>query len=124
MAETLNWSYTAQVAGGPTVAGSGDMTVDAYVKLNVSVPANASLEVEVLPGTGGPVQVLVIAPAVPSAGLRYEAGTETVVLDGPNVLLGGGAVGLLGASVGTLTFTNDDDADAEVSILAGRDATP
>lgn len=124
MSETLNWSYTVQVTGGPTVAGSGTLAIEAYVKLNVSVPKNKSLDVEILPGTGGTVQLLVITPAVPSSGLSYKVGPDNVVLDGPHVLIGAGAVSLLAASLGTLKFKNDTTADAEISILAGRDATP
>ena len=124
MSETLSWNYTVQVAGGPTVAGSGSLVVEAYVKLNVTVPKNKSLDVEVLPGTGGTVQILVIRPTVPSDKLSYKIGADTVVLDGPQILVGAGAVSLLAASLGTLTFKNDTTADAEISILAGRDATP
>lgn len=47
MAETLNWSYAVQVSDGPTVAGSGELSVEGYVKLNVSVPKNKSLDVEI-----------------------------------------------------------------------------
>ena len=48
----------------------------------------------------------------------------TIPLDGPHVLIGAGAVALLAATVGTLEFTNGTAEDAEISILAGRDATP
>ncbi len=124
MPEKLNWSYVAQVVGGPTLAANGALDVEAYLKLTVTVPAGGSLEVEVLPGGGGSVQLLVINPAVPSEDLTYTVGTEEVVLDGPHVLIGAGAVGLLAATVGTLTFLNAGAEDAEVAILAGRDATP
>jgi hypothetical protein len=43
MPEKLKWSFSAQVAGSPTLAGSGDLAnVDAYMKLNVTVPANGN----------------------------------------------------------------------------------
>jgi hypothetical protein len=124
MPEKLNWSYAAQVVGGPTLAASGALDVEAYLKLTVTVPAGGSLDVEVLPGGGGSVQLLVINPAVPSEDLTYTVGTEEVVLDGPHVLIGAGAVGLLAGTVGTLTFDNAGAEDAEIAILAGRDATP
>lgn len=124
MPETLNWSYAAQVVGGPTLAGSGALEIESYLKLTVTVPAGDTLDVEVLPGGGGSLQFLVISPATPSADLKYTIGTEEVVLDGPLVLIGSGAVGLLAATVGTLQFANDGAEDAEVSILAGRDVTP
>jgi len=124
MPEKLNWSYVAQVVGGPTLAANGTLDVEAYLKLTVTVPAGGSLDVEVLPGGGGSVQLLVINPSTPSEDLTYTVGTEEVVLDGPHVLIGAGAVGLLAATVGTLTFDNAGAADADIAILAGRDATP
>jgi hypothetical protein len=124
MPETLNWSYATQVVGGPTIAASGALEVEAYLKITVTVPAGGSLDVEVLPGGGGAVQLLVINPAAPSEDLTYTVGAEEVVLDGPHVLIGAGAVGLLAATVGTLAFANAGAEDAQIAILAGRDATP
>jgi hypothetical protein len=40
------------------------------------------------------------------------------------VLIGAGAVSLLAAMVGTLSFDNGTDEDAAIDILAGRDSTP
>ncbi len=124
MAEKLAWSYTVQALGGPTVTGTGNMLVDSYVKLSVVVPKKKTLDVEVQPGAGSGLQFLLIQPLKPSADLSYKAGADTVLLDGPHVLIGTGAVNLLAGSVGKLTFDNKADVDAEISILAGRDATP
>jgi hypothetical protein len=125
MAERLNWSFSTQVAGGPTLAGSGEMAdIDAYVKLNVVVPANASQGVEILTGGGAAVRLLLISPAKPSVDLTYEVGGQDVPLDGPVVLIGAGAASLLSATIGTLDFTNNTAQDATISILAARDATP
>ena len=124
MPERVNWSYAAQVVGGPTLAASGAVEVEAYLKLTVTVPAGGSLDVEVLPGDGGSVQLLVINPAAPSEDLTYTVGEDEMVLDGPHVLIGAGAVGLLAATIGTLAFANAGAEDVEISILAGRDATP
>lgn len=125
MAERLNWSFSAQVSGGPTLAGSGEMAnIDAYEKLNVVVPANASQSVAVLTGTGAAVRLLIMNPAQPSVDLTYEVDSQDVPLDGPVVLIGAGAASLLAATIGTLTFTNSTAQDATISILAARDATP
>jgi hypothetical protein len=125
MAEKLKWSFSVQVAGGPTLAGNGDIAdVDAYVKLNVIVPANSSQNVEVLTGTGGAVQLLVINPAKPGDKLTYEVDGNDVPLDGPVVLIGAGAASLLAATIGTLKFKNGTAEDASISMLAARDATP
>lgn len=125
MSERLKWSFSTQVTGGPTLASSGEMAdVDAYVKLNVLIPANGSQDVEVLTGTGAAVKLLLISPAQPSKDLTYEVDTKDVPLDGPVVLIGGGAASLLSATIGTLKFKNATTQDATISILAARDATP
>lgn len=127
MSETLKWSYQTTGVGGPTLSAKGEMQVDAYMKLNVTLPANSQQQaVEILTGDeGGALQFLIINPKAPSNNLSYTAGDgPAVVLDGPHVLIGSGAVSLLAATVGTLTFTNNDSEVAEISILAGRDATP
>ena len=122
--EKLSWSFATQALGGPTIAGSGDIEVEAYVKLTVTIKKGATQDVEVFPGTGGSAQIVIIAPTTPSDQLTYEIGTDKVPLDGPHVMIGTGAVSRLGTKVGTLKFENKSAEDAEVSILAGRDATP
>jgi len=124
MPEQMKWSYSVQAVRGPTVAGNGVLEVDAYLKLNVTVPANGTLEVEVLPDGGGSAQLLVINPGKPSDKLSYKVDGDDVLLDSPHILIGAGAVGLLAETVGTLEFKNDGNEDAEISILVGRDATP
>jgi len=59
----------------------------------------------------------------PDAKLTYKVGANDVPLDGPHVLIGAGAVGLLGGAT-SLSFTNKTGADAVIDILVGRDATP
>ena len=124
MPEKLNWSFAARVVGGPTIQRAGDVDVEAYVKLRVTIKKGASQDVEVFPGAGGAAQLLVISPAVPSEKLTYEVGNAKVPLDGPHIMIGSGAVGMLGAKVGTLKFENKTAQDAEIEIIAGRDATP
>ncbi|MBN8452714.1 hypothetical protein [Accumulibacter sp.] len=124
MTEQVNWSYAVQVSGGPTLVGAGMRPVDGYVKLSLTVPAHGTQSIEVMPGAGGAVQVLVIAPAKPSDKLTYQLDGNDVPLDGPHVLIGAGAVSLLAAMVGTLSFDNGTDEDAAIDILAGRDSTP
>ena len=86
MTEQVNWSYAVQVSGGPTLVGAGMRPVDGYVKLSLTVPAHGTQSIEVMPGAGGAVQVLVIAPAKPSDKLTYQLDGNDVPLDGPHVL--------------------------------------
>jgi len=70
------------------------------------------------------VSLVIINPATPSADLTYEVSGTAIALDGPHVLLGAGAVALLGAGTSSLTFTNNLADPAAIEILVGRDATP
>jgi hypothetical protein len=124
MPEQLKWTFAARVLGGPTIGGGGELEIDGYVKLAVTIEKDLTQEVEIFPGAGGSAQIVVISPAKPDPKLTYKLGTDDVPLDGPHVLIGSGAVGMLGNKVSSLEFTNKTDADAEISILAGRDATP
>ena len=127
MAEKVNWTFAARVLNGPTLARSGEVPVEAYVKITVTIPQGKTVDVEIFPGGGGSAQLLVIDPTNPSDQLSYKVGSTDVKLDAPHVLIGSGAVGLLAGSsgtIGTLKFKNQTAADAELSILAGRDATP
>ena len=124
MAEKLSWTFAARVLGGPTVARSGDLEVEAYTKLAVTIKKNTTQDVEIFPGAGGSAQLVVISPAAPSDKLTYEVGGKKVPLDGPHIMIGSGAVGMLGSAVGTLKFENKTAQDADIAIIAGRDATP
>jgi hypothetical protein len=125
MAESLKWNFTIQVSGGPTMTGNGAVPgdIDTYHKASVAVPANGSLDVQLLTGAGGKVNLLVIQPAKASDKLTFEANGKDVPLDGPLVLIGAGAASLYG-DVGTIKFKNGSAEDAAVSLFAARDATP
>lgn len=122
MSQQLSWTYSVAAVGGPTVAGDAKLEVDAYDCLHVSIPAGGNAAVDILPGPSPDVQLLVINPSKPSAQLTYEVDGDDVPLDGPHVLIGAGAVGLLAAEIGALTFTNAGAEAADIDILVGRKA--
>jgi len=121
MAEKINWNFVIQALNGPTVSGAGTLEMDAYDKIEVTITVGATQQVNLVPS--GTVSLLIINPVVPDAGLSYDVGGNTVALDGPHVLIGAGAVSLLGGAT-DLSFTNNTAADATIEILLGRDATP
>lgn len=121
MAEKISWNYVAQALNGPSLSGQGELEVDAYDKIEVTITAGATQQVNLVPS--GTVSLLVINPAVPDIDLSYDVGGNAVALDGPHVLIGTGAVSLLGGAA-NLSFTNNTGADATIEILLGRDATP
>lgn len=122
MAEELLWSVMVKAVDGPQVAVSGTMPVEAYDKIGVTVAAGATQQVDLSPGGAAEVTALVISADAPDVLLTYDVGGNGVALDAPHVLLGG-AVALIGDPK-SLTFTNGTAADADITILVGRDATP
>ena len=121
MAEKINWKFVAQALSGPSLSGQGTLEVDAYDKIGVTIAAGATQQVNLVPS--GTVSLIIINPAVPDADLSYDIGGNAVALDGPHVLIGTGAVSLLGGAA-NLSFTNNTTSDAAIEILLGRDATP
>jgi len=121
MAEKIKWNYVVQALKGPSVSATGTIEVDAYDKFEVTIADTVTQAVNLVPS--GTVSVLLINPKSPDQNLSYEINGNPVVLDAPHLLLGSGAVGLLGG-VTSLTFTNATGADAVIEILIGRDATP
>ena len=123
MAEKINWNFVVQALSGPSLLGQGKLEVDAYDKIGVTISAGATQQVNMVPS--GTVSLIVINPAVPDAKLSYEVSGKAVVLDAPHVLIGTGAVSLLGVGgAANLSFKNDTSSDATIEILIGRDATP
>jgi len=121
MGEKLSWNYVVQAVGGPSLSAAGEMEVDAYDKLAITVADNASQQVDLVPNAKA--ALLIINPETASADLSYKVGGNDIALDGPQVFIGSGAVALLGGAT-SLTFTNHTGADAVIEILVGRDATP
>jgi hypothetical protein len=128
VSEQIHWTLNVQVVGGPKISRSRTETVDAYDKITVDVPAQADgnpgqATVEVQPGGVGQVRFLLIESSVYDAvDLAYSVGGDPIALDTLQVLIGAGAVGLLGAAPQTITFSNALMQVAAIQILVGRNA--
>ena len=116
------------VPNGPKFALNQTLEVEAYDKIDVTVPASTTdLEVELQPGAAGQVQFIAIVSDSYSEDLSFKinAATDVRTLDQPQLLMGKGAVSMFDAAPETLLFSNAaTDVDAKVQILLGRDATP
>ena len=127
MPAAITWTVNVQITGGPKLSASQTLTVDAYDKIEVLSPDGAAdQEVEVQPGGAGQVRFLSIKSSPYGAGLTYkvnDAGADAITLDTLHLLIGGGAVGLLGDPPATLLFSNALGSSATVEILVGRNAT-
>lgn len=128
MPETINWSFSVAAVDGPRIHGSDALDVDAYDKASVVLAAGATdVDVQIQPSsTAGRVRVLVIGSSAYDPGITFsaDAGTSVFALDGPVVLIGSGAVELLGAAPQTLRLGNTTAEDVTVDILVGRDPAP
>lgn len=145
MAEQLTVLVQASILGGPSTSASHSVQLTAYDRVSITVagadkpdptlpvsdPANAavpSIDVEVQPSSAPDrVAVLAITSDHYSADLVYSVagGASDIELDHAHLLVGAGAMALLGAAPQTLTFRNGMGAgqNANITILAGRQAT-
>lgn len=131
MAEKINWTLNVQVVGGPKVSDSKTVEVEAYDLIEVEVPAGdnttpGTSTVEVQPGGSGQVKFLMITSSVYDANLTYAVDVGSAIkLDALQMLIGEGAVGLLGSTQKLFAFTNKAGLDkpASIKILVGRKAT-
>lgn len=94
MTEKLTWNYVAQALNGPNISAAGSIKVDAYDKFEITISDTATQLVNLVPG--GAVSLLAINPKIPDKDLTYELNGSDIKLDGPHVLIGSGAVSLLG----------------------------
>jgi hypothetical protein len=127
MSEKINWTFNVQVVGGPKISTAQSVTVDAYDKIQVTIAVGAADEVvDVQPGSAGRVQFLLISSDQFGDDLTYKVNNtgNPIILDVQQLLIGDGAVGLLGTSPPkTLGFTNNLTQDANIEILVGRNVT-
>jgi len=123
MPEKINWTLNVQVVGGPKISASDTLEVEAYDKIEAVIPTGGSATVNVQPGTGAQF-LLITASSYANMTYEVDASGTTVTLDGPHVLIGAGAVGLLGSTQNKFKFSNGGSEDVTVDILVGRDATP
>ena len=131
--EKITYSVSVQPSDGPRLISSDSFDFDAYGKFSAVVPGKAgsepgTMDVHLPWGSGGLAGILVVVPSKMGDDLSYKVNdataSDTYVLDGPHVLLGKGAVGMLAAAPSTLFFSNDGTEEICVDILIGGDATP
>jgi hypothetical protein len=128
MAETIKYSLSFQVVGSTSVPVTGTLEPEAYSKIQVGVPAGSTdLEVNLQPSGANLAEFLLIKSSQYGTDLTYKvnAGTATpIILDGPHVFIGNGAVAILDSDPVQLLFSNAMTEDVTIDILLGRDATP
>ena len=123
----INWQFQAAIPGGPSLSISQPaISVDAYDVVAATIHATTSnVELAIQPsGTAGKVVLLLLSSSQYDTGISYtvDALTDTHVLDGPLMLVGTGAIGLLhsGASPQKLVVSNTLAKDINVQVVVGR----
>jgi hypothetical protein len=125
MAESVTWMYSVRAEAGPSMALTGNMPVEAYEKLSVTLAAGATQNVTIGPATWAEVHSLFVSASDLTGAITVAPdGGDAIALDGPLVLIGPGPVALLGAGDATLVFENTSGDEHLVDIFVARDATP
>lgn len=124
MAETITVSLDVRLASGPAWTASRQVVVDAIDVVDVVIPQGA-VDTEVPIQPGGTVRLLLVMADPPTSEVTYSTSSgsaDNYQLDEPHLLVGEGALSLLGATAPTsLFFTKIGTNDARVRILVGRD---
>ncbi len=127
MSETIKYSLSFQVVGGTTIPITGEIYPEAYEKIKIDIPTGTDdLSVNLQPDGTNLGEFLLIKASTYGSELTYkvnDASATEIVLDGPHVFIGKGAVGILDSSPVILLFSNNTGEDVTVEILLGRDAT-
>jgi hypothetical protein len=132
MSQKLNASINVQILGGSSISESQAIEVDAVDNIDVEIDkatggTAAKKMVEVQPASDPKkVKFLMITTKNYDGKVTYkiDTGTKEVLLDGPQVLVGSGAVGLLEKNPQKIEFSNASSADkAPIKILIGRTAS-
>lgn len=131
MSVQVGWLVNVQVGGGPRLPAAGTLDVDAYDMVKVEVASGAdAMEVSLQPSTGDEVKLLMLHASSFSEDLTYSINASEAdvakrfALDGPHLLVGSGALALLGDPPQRLFLYNGGIDAAQLSVLVGRDATP
>ncbi|PXF58907.1 MAG: hypothetical protein C4B59_12520 [Candidatus Methanogaster sp.] len=132
MSEYIVLKINIEIPNGPKITLNRTLTVDAYDKIDITVPSGASdLSVELQPGeSAGQVKFLLVASDWYGDALAYKVNSDmgtSFELDEPHVLTGEGATAMLEPAPTQLFFSNTtsgaDAMDANIQILVGRDVT-
>lgn len=124
MPELISWMVSIRARSGPQIMRNGDLPVDAYEKISVTLEHDDEAEVTVAPGKWAGVTGLFVDASTfdEKLTLKLKDG-KTIKLDGPLILIGAGAVSVLGDQDAVITLKNATDDTLTVSLLVARDPT-
>ncbi|MBI3785383.1 MAG: hypothetical protein HY270_18480 [Deltaproteobacteria bacterium] len=133
MSVKIKVGMTVLVSSGPNLSLQREMEVDAYDSIEATIKAGATdVKIGLQPGELKEIQLLLVTADPYDSKVTYTVddgaaaaapASSAVALDQPHLLLGGGAVGLLGKAPKALHFGNTTAKDVTVRVLVGRKAT-
>jgi hypothetical protein len=123
MAHQVQWTTNLQISGGPAFSLPGSLAVDAYDDISLTVKKGQKSAQVDLPGAAGQVQLVLITSDYVDPKLTYtvKGAPAPTSLDATQLLVGTGAVALLGSPPLSITFDNSKGTqDANLHLLIGR----
>jgi hypothetical protein len=128
----LQWNFLVKTTDGLKSEIAGNRLVDANGRIEKKLPAPASgststtTTVAVQPSITDKIEALLIYASKYDDKVTYTVSDETgdgvtdVTLDGPQIFIGQGAIGLLQKAPKTIAFTNALSEDVTVTIVVSR----
>jgi hypothetical protein len=132
MPTNVTWKLNLEVQSGPKVVEAKTVQVDAFDRIEVSVPdttaSPAETEIDIQPGATGKIKVLLIRSNRYGDDLKYKVHDTTGderALNEALFLAGNGSLDLIedaSAPLDKLLVTNTTGAAAVIEIIVGRSA--
>ena len=134
MPTNISWKLNVEVQGGPKVAESKTVQVEAFDRIEVTVPDSSAVatptptEIDVQPGAAGKIKLLLIRSSAYSDDLVYQVHNTTAderVLNEALFLVGKGSLDFLEdgtAPLDKLFVTNTTGQNVVLEIIVGRSA--
>lgn len=118
----VEYSLSAVITGGQSMSVSDEIAVGAVDVFRTTALKNGGTKELDLTAEAIGTITFVSIKSDNYADLAFQVGEgDSIVFDGPVVLVGAGQVALLGAALAAITFTNSDTvADANIEVVIGR----
>lgn len=130
MAEKASWGIEVALPGGPAIRTKRPLESKGFDRMVADIPGAdpgnpGTVTVNVQPSPQQDVDLLLISSSQYGPELKYDVtggGASGVVLDGPQLFVGTGMIGLLGTAPKKIKFFNGLGAnnDASITIVVGR----
>lgn len=123
--DTVNYELGLNATGGPSLEAANHFEAEAYDKITITAVKNSVLAtVNVQGGLNTKLKGLMIkSSAYDLLTFTVDADPTIFTLDGPLCLIGPGNLGMLGATINVLKFTNANvTVDKTIIIICARTA--